>query len=222
MSGPEPPRISSYRFGDLLAGWLTDDEKDSLARDHPASLGARLIQQWHPEVRRRIEQLAELVVHKIAECTAQLPPRVTDSTVVHLRLGDVVCGTHWHEQNKRPLPASALVSAIPQDAPVLVIGQCFFTAEHSSMDQYDDSRTASAKYLAQVLADLHATHVDGGHADMDLCCGVAAKTFVAGKGHFSGTILAIRKVLGKPSILPPGAWCGCSDTTHPPCFAEQE
>lgn len=88
------------------------------------------------------------------------------------------------------------------------------------MDKEADSRTESAKYLAQMQTALHAVHVDEGSADMDLCCGVAAKTFVAGKGHFSGTILAVRRVLGKPSILPPGAWCGCSDTTHPPCFAE--
>lgn len=93
MSDTEPPHVSSYRFGDLLAGWLTNDEKDSLARNYPASLGAQLILQWQPEVNLRMRQLAELLVRNIAEYADQLPPRVAESTVVHLRLGDVVCGT---------------------------------------------------------------------------------------------------------------------------------
>ena len=41
-----------------------------------------------------------------------LPKNITESTVIHLRLGDVIAGNEWHEKLKRPLEVNHIKSLV--------------------------------------------------------------------------------------------------------------
>jgi hypothetical protein len=128
-----------------------------------------------------------------------LPKDISDSTLIHLRLGDVISGNEWHEKLKRPLDVSFLKSLVSKDTnKKYVIGKCFF-AETSSRN-YKECIRDSNIYLQNVIAELQAEHFDSGNTDIDLCCAVKSKLFIQGKGYFSKLIVEIRKQLNLPCI----------------------
>jgi hypothetical protein len=123
-----------------------------------------------------------------------LPKNITESTVIHLRLGDVIAGNEWHEKCKRPLKTDYLKSLVAEDMnPKYVIGKCFFAK--TSSKNYEECISASNEYLNNVITELRAEYFDSGNADIDLYCAVKSKIFIQGKGYFSKLIVEIRKRL---------------------------
>ena len=128
-----------------------------------------------------------------------LPKNITDSTLIHLRLGDVVAGNEDHEQQKRPLGVDYIKSLLSNDTnQKYVIGKCFFAK--TSSKNYKECIKLSNDYLNNVINELHAEHFNSGNADIDLCCAVKCKLFIQGKGFFSKLIVEIRKKLNLDSI----------------------
>jgi hypothetical protein len=128
-----------------------------------------------------------------------LPKDVVNSTVIHLRLGDVVAGDTEHEKEKRPYDINYIKSLVKNDATKkYVIGKCFFAQPSST--NYEECIRLSDVYLKEVLRELNAEHFDSGDADIDLCCAVKAKVFVKGKGYYSCLIAEIRKKLNLETI----------------------
>ncbi len=189
--------ISTYRLGDVvfLYNCLREDELNDLVRDHPNSIGCKFIL----EKRRNsdcdsIDIITKIVLEHMNQCSEFLPKDISDSTVIHLRLGDVVGGEEYHEKQKRPLKVEHIKSLLINDTnKKYVIGKCFF-AEQSSTN-YEECIHLSNIYLHNVIDELEAEYFNSGDADIDLCCAIKSKLFVQGKGFYSCLIVAIRNKL---------------------------
>jgi hypothetical protein len=193
--------ISSYRLGDLvLLNNLNDAETKLILTEHPNSIASKYILEKRKNgANNNIEVITNIVMEHIDEHVDLLPKNITDSTLIHLRLGDVIAGTEFHEIAKRPLDINYLKSVVANDTnPKYVIGKCFF-AETSSRN-YEECIRLSDEYLHQVINELHAEHFDSGNADIDLYCAVKSKLFIQGKGFFSKLIVEIRKKLHLQNI----------------------
>ena len=128
-----------------------------------------------------------------------LPKDISESIVIHLRLGDVIGGNEWHERAKRPLSIDYLKQLLDQNIrKKYVIGKCHF-GTHSSPN-IEESITLSNKYLKDVINEFEAEHFNSGNADLDLCCAVKSKLFIQGKGYYSQLIVDIRNKLNLESI----------------------
>lgn len=190
---------SPYRLGDLFEF----DEKiggdiGNILAKFPDSIGAQYI-----VAKKRasdIETMTYIVLRHIIKNIRSLPTDIENSTVIHLRLGDVVAGTAGHEQGKRPLSVDYYKSIVglDQTQKIYVIGKCFFASTSSS--NFDECISESNKYLEDIKTQLNAIHFDGGNADVDLCCAVMCKCFVQGRGYFSNLIVNIRRQLGFTNI----------------------
>jgi len=195
--------ISSYRLGDLviLENIGRQCENDIL-RDHPDSIGAMFIRVKRCgsyESKHKMYEINKLVQEYAQKHMDKLPSNIEESTVIHLRLGDVVAGNEWHEKLKRPLEISELEKKLEGDTnPRYVIGKCFFASLSST--NYEECIAASNRYLADVVGSLGATHFDSSNADTDLCCAVMAKQFIQGRGYFSKLIVDIRRYIGKSCV----------------------
>ena len=170
--------ISSYRLGDLVLLELKKEELIQILMDHPHSIGSEFIMKRQ----KTIDSITEIVLKRIQ--TTPLPKNIGESTVIHIRLGDVMAGNKDHEIEKRPYTIDYLKSLMP-NTKKYVIGKCF---------------RLSNEYLQNVLSELNAEHFDSGDADIDLCCAVKAKVFVKGKGYYSRLIAEIRKKLHLETI----------------------
>jgi hypothetical protein len=128
-----------------------------------------------------------------------LPKNITESTLIHIRLGDVVAGNEWHEKIKRPFDINYIKSLLADDNNAkYVIGKCFFAKPSST--NYEECINLSNEYLNNVINELQAEHFNSGNADVDLYCAIKSKIFVQGRGFFSKLIVEIRKKLNLNSI----------------------
>lgn len=203
--------LSSYRLGDLVLLSLTQTETEEMLTENPDTIGSEFIlakRHGHyrrtPIAEKNNVQIAALIVSdKLAACCGdnrpQLPEDIADSVVIHLRLGDVIAGSAWHELMKRPLAVDYIKTVLENNRDhKYVIGQCFFAKLSST--NYEECVQQSGQYLQTVLDELGAEHFKSGSADADLLCAVSAKTFVQGRGYFSKLIVELRKELGLASI----------------------
>ena len=187
--------ISSYRLGDLVLLELNEWEKNEILSEYPQSIGGKYIikKGEHCDV-GNIDLITQIVMDNIEKYSHLLPKNITESTVIHLRLGDVIAGNEWHEKCKRPLKTDYLKSLVAEDMnPKYVIGKCFFAK--TSSKNYEECISASNEYLNNVITELQAEYFDSGNADIDLYCAVKSKIFIQGKGYFSKLIVEIRKRL---------------------------
>jgi hypothetical protein len=193
--------ISSYRLGDLVLLNLNNDEKGEILRDFPKSIGSKyILEKRNGGSHTNIDIITKIVVECIKQKSDVLPKDIADSTLIHLRLGDVVAGNETHEKLKRPLEIEYIKSLLVDDVnhKKYVIGKCFF-AKPSSRN-YGECIHLSNVYLHKVINELQAEHFDSGDADTDLCCAVQSKTFIQGRGYFSKLIVDIRKKLNLHTI----------------------
>lgn len=192
--------ISSYRLGDLVMLILGENEINQILMEHPNSIGSKYILEKRNNTHcNNIDLITKIVMEHIEQNLDFLPKNITDSTVIHLRLGDVVAGNEWHEKIKRPLEVNYIKSLVSNDTnPKYVIGKCFFAA--ASSRNYEECINASNEYLHNVINELQAEYFNSGNADIDLCCGVKSKLFIQGRGYFSKLIVEIRKKLNLNSI----------------------
>jgi hypothetical protein len=189
-------KVSSYRLGDLVYFGLNQNEKDLLTIEHPGSIGADHILLQDDQT--GIKKVTKIVLNHIDKYKELFPQDIKESTVVHLRLGDVVSGNEWHEKMKRPMGVEYYKSLNIDNKKIYIIGKCFFAS--TSSNNYDRCIADSDEYLRSMLENLNAHHFDGGNADVDLCCAVLADNFIQGRGFFSKLIVDIRKEIGKSSI----------------------
>jgi hypothetical protein len=191
--------ISSYRLGDLLLVGLNKDEKNEILTDYPNSIGSKYILTKRNNNRNNIDVITEIVLKCIEKNLDFLPKNIADSTVIHLRLGDVVGGNKLHEKMKRPLKIDYIKSLVANDTnQKYVIGKCFFAKPSST--NYEKCIDLSNTYLHDVINELQAEYFNSGDADIDLCCAVKSKLFIQGMGFFSKLIVQIRKKLNLKSI----------------------
>ena len=123
--------ISSYRLGDLVCLGLNTEEKKELLKDHPDSIGGQYILETKSNNRsNNIDIITKIVLEHIQKYADALPKDISDSTVIHLRLGDVVAGNEYHEKLKRPLPIDYIKSIVSNDTnKKYVIGKCFLPSQ---------------------------------------------------------------------------------------------
>jgi hypothetical protein len=177
--------FSSYRLGDLILVGLTDDEKKQLVKENPDTIGYDYL--------TKNVSIMKTVLKYLDKYNHLLPKDIENSTVIHIRIGDVMAGTTKHEKGKRPLSIDYLKNISPKDSKIYIIGKCHFSSVSSK--NVDESIELSEKYKNDVINELNATYYDGGHPDIDLCCAIKAKLFIQGRGYFSKLIVEIRKVL---------------------------
>jgi len=195
---------STYRLGDLVLLYLSEEEKKEILTDHPNSIGSKYIVEKNKNTHiQNIDLFSKIVLEYIEKNKEILPKDIENSTVIHLRLGDVIAGNEWHEKLKRPLDVNSIIKSIQsnsknKDNKKYILGKCFFAK--SSSTNYDECITLSNNYLEEVIKSLNAEHFDSGNADIDLCCAIKAKLFVQGKGYFSKLIVETRKKLNLENI----------------------
>jgi hypothetical protein len=192
--------ISSYRLGDLVMLGLPKKESIEILMEHPNSIGSKyILEKRNNSCCNNIDLITKIVMEHIEQNLDFLPKNITDSTLIHLRLGDVVAGNEWHEKIKRPLEVDYIKSLVSNDTnPKYVIGKCFFAGPSST--NYEECINKSNEYLHNVINELQAEYFNSGNADIDLCCGVKSKLFIQGRGFFSKLIVEIRKKLNLNSI----------------------
>lgn len=191
--------ISSYRLGDLVLLSLNEGEKNEILEQHPESIGSKYIRdKRNNEEIDNIDIITNIVLEYTDKNKDLIPKDITESTVIHLRLGDVIRGNEWHEKLKRPVHPNYLQKIVPKTKKIYVMGKCFFA--RTSSTNYDECIEYSNKYLEKVINLFNAERLDTGNADIDLCCAVKSKIFVQGRGHYSKLIVDIRKKLNLESI----------------------
>lgn len=192
--------ISSYRLGDLVFLSLNEHEKNEILIEHPNSIGSKyILEKRNNNCCNNIDLITKIVMENIEQNLDLLPKNITESTLIHLRLGDVVAGNEWHEKAKRPLKLNYLKSLVADDNnPKYVIGKCFFAKPSST--NYEECINLSNEYLHNVINELEAQHFDSGNPDIDLYCAIKSKIFIQGRGYFSKLIVEIRKKLNLNSI----------------------
>jgi hypothetical protein len=192
--------ISSYRLGDLVFIGLTENEQNEILTDYPNSIGSKFIlEKRNNNCLNNIDLITKIVMENIEQHLDLLPKNITESTLIHLRLGDVVAGNEFHEKIKRPLKVDDIKSLVTNNInPKYVIGKCFFAKPSST--NYEECIHLSNIYLHNILNELEAEHFNSGNADVDLYCAVKSKIFIQGRGFFSKLIVEIRKKLNLNSI----------------------
>ena len=192
--------ISSYRLGDLVMLDLGENEINEILMEHPNSIGSKyILEKRNNTSYNNIDLITKIVMKHIEQNLHFLPKNITESTLIHLRLGDVVAGNECHEKIKRPLEVDYIKSLVSNDTnPKYVIGKCFFARPSST--NYEECINKSNEYLHNVINELQAEYFNSGNADIDLCCGVKSKLFIQGRGFFSKLIVEIRKRLNLNSI----------------------
>jgi hypothetical protein len=185
--------ISSYRLGDLYYSLISLEDQQILASEHPETIGAN----YALSKSKGLGAITNIVLECIEKNKHLLPKDIENSTVIHLRLGDVVGGIEMHEKIKRPLDLDYYKNLNLQQN-IYIIGKSFFAK--TSSPNYKECIELSEIYKENIISGLHAKHFDGGHADVDLCCAIKCKRFVQGKGYFSNLIVEIRENLNLENI----------------------
>ena len=174
--------ISSYRLGDLVFfDNLSENENNEILMDTNSFGSKYILEKRNNTTCNNIDLITKIIMEQIEQNLHFLPKNITDSTLIHLRLGDVVAGNEWHEKIKRPLEVDYIKSLVSNDTnPKYVIGKCFFAKPSST--NYEECIDKSNEYLHNVINELQAEYFNSGNADIDLCCGVKSKLFIQGRG----------------------------------------
>jgi len=203
--------LSNYRLGDIIIlGRNNEEINHDIVTEHPNTIGSDYVLSSQDKT-NRVHVITQIILNHIQKHEHLFPADIENSTVVHLRLGDAVGGSHWYERRLRPFDLSyyqSIISDINIDTSngsngsngsVYIIGKCHFGKGESSTN-YEECMELSKKHINDVLHLLKATHFDGGHPDIDLCLAVKAKQFVQGRGYYSQLIVSVRHMLGRNSI----------------------
>jgi hypothetical protein len=192
--------LSNYRLGDLIffPGLFDSKLLNKIINDYPDSFASKYIIYQSVHNQDNLTVITDIVLSFIKNNNNLFPNDIKESTVIHLRLGDVIAGNTWHEKQKRPLEINNMKKLLENDNnKKYIIGKQFYC--DTSSTNYDECNLLSTKYLNDVISTFNAIHLDN-TADIDLCCGVMAKQFLQGRGYFSKLIGKIRQKLNLPVI----------------------
>ena len=187
---------SPYRLGDIIshpAGGCCLGHQ-SIAREmqlqYPESIVSRYLK--YSDNPKNFTAL-ELALLDVCPSVNKYP-----TVLIHIRLGDVVCGSSWHEIEKRPFPPKLIAKAI-LPFKTLSIGLCF-NFHHGAITSKCDKE--SIDYLKEIKRLLPSAIVfqPSAFPDIHLCAMANAPLFVGGKGFFSRTVFQLRTFRGMPSI----------------------
>ena len=99
ITKPSPPvlknaNVSSYRLGDLILLNISEHEKNELSTDYPNSIGSKYLVEKNKNKKKNdyttnIDIVTKIVLEFIEKNIEYLPKDIENSTVIHLRLGDV-------------------------------------------------------------------------------------------------------------------------------------
>jgi hypothetical protein len=180
-----------YRLGDMvkLAGSALYGVDDLYARRYAATIGGRYML-----TARAANDFTLLSNVTDDVCGAMRLPHIPAQTVIHLRLGDVLCKPE--ERARAPLPADAFSARInallpAHQAKLLISGN----HRHACVAQTHEYLRTIARRIPNLI-----TRLDAAHADEDFCKMVNAPTFVAGRGGFSEMALRVRALHNRSSI----------------------
>ena len=164
--------ISSYSLGNLVFLELNKNEKNEILNEYPNSISSKyILEKINNNCSNNIDLITKIVMENIEQNLDLLPKNITESTLIHLRLGDVVSGYVYHERIKRPLEINYLKSLITNDNnSKYVIGKCFFAKPSST--NYKECINLSNEYLHNVINELEAEYFNSGNDDIDLYCAV--------------------------------------------------
>ena len=193
--------LSNYRLGDLIfiPGLFDSELLKKIINDYPNTFATKYIMECqNRQEEDNLTIITNIVLEFIKNNKHLMPNDIENSTVIHLRLGDVIAGNTWHEKTKRPLDINDMKQSLENDNnKKYVIGKQFYC--NTSSINYNECSLKSIKYLNEVITTFNAIHLNNS-ADIDLCCGVMAKQFFQGRGYFSKLIVEIRKKLNLPVI----------------------
>lgn len=192
--------LSNYRLGDLIyfPGLFDRDLLIKIINDYPNTFASKYIISQSNNLNDNLTVITNIVLDFIKKNKHLLPKDIEESTVIHLRLGDVIAGNTWHEKTKRPLDINDMKQLLLNDTnKKYVIGKQFYC--NTSSSNYSECSLLSMKYLNNVISTFDAIHLDNS-PDIDLCCGIMAKQFLQGRGYFSKLIAEIRKKINLPVI----------------------
>ena len=104
--------LSSYRLGDLIFLSLSHEELIELMNDYPNSIGASYIRKIlkNPNL-NKIQLIHSIIIEELQKYI--ISNDIKNSTIIHLRLGDVVAGNESHELMKRPISIDELNNVVP-------------------------------------------------------------------------------------------------------------
>jgi len=122
--------ISSYRLGDLVyANCLSEAEENEILMEYPNSIGSKyILYKRQNQNIHNIETIVKIVLEHINQNVDLLPIDISECTVIHLRIGDVIAGNEFHERVKRPLSIDHINSLVSENSnKKYIIGKCFFS-----------------------------------------------------------------------------------------------
>ena len=122
------------------------------------------------------------------------PGGTTKETVVHLRLGDVLCHDYPQARARKPSPPETVADAVNElhgGEVVFVYGNHLRVCERETSD-YIDTITS--------LVPGSRAETSGENADADFCRMVMADKFVQSTGGFSELVAGVRRRLGRPTV----------------------
>jgi len=202
-----------YRLGDLiLINNVDEDQIKMILKMYPNSIGSKFILEkqksninyYYNNTSNDISNETINIISKIVLDYADnnkylLPNDINNSTVIHLRLGDVIAGNIYHEREKRPLDINELKIKLNNNRDKkYIIGKCHY--DYSVFNDYNKCNKLSQEYLNNVIKEFNALHLNSGNADIDLCCAIKCKIFIQGRGNYSKLIKLIRKHLNLETI----------------------
>lgn len=199
--------MSSYRLGDFFWGnlhWrerleIVCTHRDSLAADYFRTHASHSVQPRH-RISSAGDAIAALAASAVRICSnCSLPPDIEASVALHLRVGDVICGSSLAERHRRPLSPNLYASFIPARTHVYVFAASHFSAASSSNGVRCGHSTR--EYVKQILHVSKGTLAPPASADCDLCSMVAAKHFIQGQGCFSAVRALSHSMEPFPHVL---------------------
>ena len=186
-----------YRLGDLFWGNFKWTARMQLARDYAGSIGAQYVHATTISHKARdVASIAAAVRQARQRCSAS--EGADASVALHLRIGDVACGTSLAESSKRPFPPRVYqaIRATWPTVPVVV-----FAAVHaSSSSSQGTCVNASYDYVRDVINVVNGavSLAPRASVDCDVRAMIDAEHFVQGQGCFSSLVAALRLHLGRP------------------------
>ena len=222
---------SIYKLGRLVLTPFNEDEKTQIILNHKNSIGGKFILKLfeiepiiaptiitNEILNKRIEIFINILNECIPNIYHRLPENIKESTVIHLRLGDVVAGTSEYEYKRRPITSNEMKLLLDdyynkkidnintEKSNKYIIAKNFFSK--GSSINYDECIEKSNIYLNEIKELVNGKHITGNNTtDIDFCSAIEAGLFVQGRGYFSQLIVMIRKKLNKPVIeIPPFAF----------------